>query len=413
MKKILVLICFLILGSTNIANALGDEKENGGDIIFCGPAAGPQYELLDLYEAQKLFQWQLIPARGSSTEEIFEERIKGLEVRDPVRAALYRDFMRSFSHEARFVADSDFTDVPDEGFKAPPKGCQLRQIVVQYDKPAPDGTRYMINESLWNAISNENRAALLLHEFIYREGRLPENSFKTSSGVRYLNGLIHSTKMKDLSIQEYITHLRATGFQTVTAQGEPLMLSSWNSDHTQKIPLDIEFHSSNVILRASLAPRFVIPGIGTEGDWASCRSAIQGNHEVYFFADGSISTIQVGCESMAYRFSKGSIEGFIFGKTFTYENEKIKAITATLTTGNIFSYSAPQYGFYLLGFLESPAGSIDVEFFDSGMPREVLATSFDRWVFTRADGKDDPRFFKNAPSKLRFTADGNLQAQKL
>lgn len=413
MKKQMILIFFLVLGSINSARALGDEKENGGDVIFCGPDGATRLGLLDLYEAQKLFHWQLVPAKGQSTEEIFEERMKAFEGRDPVRAALYRGFMQSFSQEARFVPESDFTDVPDEGFKAPPQGCQLRQIVIQYDKPAPDGTRYMINESLWNAISNEDRAALLLHEFIYREGRLPENSFKTSSGVRYLNGLIHSTQLKDLSLQEYITHLRAAGFQTITAQGEPLILYSWNPDHTQKIPLEIEFHSKDVVQRASLGTRFVIPGIGTEGDQVSCRTNIQDTHEVSFFDDGSMSTIQVGCEAMAYRFSSANIEGFVFGKTFTYEGGKIRVITATQSTGTIFSYSALKYDFRLLGFLESPIGSMNIEFFASGLPHEVSVTSFDRWELVHNNGINDRSFFQNAHFKISFSTDGNLQDNAL
>jgi len=396
-----------LLLATFISNAwaIGDEKQNGGDVVACDAANPNNFELLDLYEAKTLHQLSLVPAKGTTVETIFEESMQTYESIDPIRASLYRDYMKSFAAEARFVPDSDFTDVPDEGFKAPPKDCTLRQIVVQYDSPAPNGTRYMVNQDLWNHLNEENRAALLIHEFMYREGRKPQNNFRTSSGVRYLNGLIHSTKMKNMTIEEYVREMRAVGFQEIVIQGQPLVLFTWNSDKTQKTPQDIDFHTNGKVAQATLASHFYLPGVST-GE-ISCRQEIKKEHNISFFASGSVATINIGCENLAYSFHTNGIEGYFSGSSYLYdESGHILQIDADNFKGSNFRYWSSKVHIDGVNFAQ-PNG-ISVTLYPNGNPKEVWATSMERWSLQK-NINGQWQDFTSVADTIDFNLDGDLQ----
>lgn len=332
-----------------------------------------------------------------------------LESIDATRATLYRKYMKTFEVEARFVPESDFTDIPDEGFKAPPAGCSLRQIVVQYDVPTPDGIRYMINQDLWNHLSEERRAALLIHEFMYREGRLPQNNFRTSSGVRYFNALVHSTKMTTLTLQEYIRQLRAIGYQEVVVQNEPIILFNWNGEKTQKTPQPVEFHDNGKVSFAILANHLVLPGNG--GGSYVCRQAITKEHNVYFFESGTVSTINIGCGSAAYLFQDGDIEGFVFASTFTYDiDERLHNIFVENGQGHVFRYWSSKV--HIDGINFKNPNFTSVTFFKNGTPSEISTSSTERWFFERKV-QDQWQSFAPQNSGVTFTLEGDIEASEL
>lgn len=403
MKTQMIVSLVVVLFSFH-AWAIGDEKENGGDVVSCSGSSN-NYQLLDLYEATALHHLPPVPAKGTTLGEIFEERMKALEGIDGTRAALYREYMKNFTAEARFVPDSDFTNIPDEGFKAPPVGCALYQIVVQYDIPTPDGIRYMINQDLWNHLNEENRAGLLIHEFMYREGRQPQNNFRTSSGVRYFNALVHSAKMPSLTIQDYIQQLRAIGYQEVVVQNEPIVLFTWNADKTQKTPQPVDFHTNGKVARATLANHLTLPGV-VDGTF-SCRQEITKEHSVYFFESGVVSTIHLGCGNASYAFHSGDIEGFVFASTFTYDDEgRIYNIFADNSQGHVFRYWSSKV--HIDGLIFQAPNFTSVTFYENGIPSAISASSTERWLLERKF-QDQWQSFSPQPSGIAFTHDGDIQ----
>lgn len=400
--KILLTVLFTFLSSQ--VWAIGDEKENGGDVITCGDGSSG-YELLDLYEAKVLHHLPPVPAKSATLGEIFEERMKSLEGIDGTRAALYRDYMKSFTTEARFVPESDFTDIPDEGFKAAPAGCTLRQIVVQYDIPTPDGIRYMVNQDLWSHLNEENRAGLLIHEFMYREGRQPQNNFRTSSGVRYFNALVHSAKMPSITMQDYIQQLRSIGYQEVVVQNEPIVLFTWSADKTTKTPQPVDFHPNGKVGHATLASHLTLPGVG--GGTFTCRQEITQEHSVYFFESGAVSTIHLGCGNASYLFHAADIEGFVFASTFTYDDGgHIYNIFADNSQGHVFRYWSSKV--HIDGLIFQSPNFTSVTFYENGMPSAVSASSTDRWFLERKN-QNQWQSFTPQPSGLEFTRDGDIQ----
>lgn len=371
MKWILAGIIFF---SGILSWAGGDQIENGGDVIFCSSKAPVQTELLDMYEGRVTYEFNLTPAHGKTLAEIFEERVHTLDRWNPERAQIYREYFRSFAKEVKFLPPNNgFINIGDEGWATVPVGCELRQIVVQQDIPTPEGIRYFVNRDLWDQLSEESKAALLLHEFIYREGRQPRNNFRNSSGVRYFNALIHSDKMPQMTLHQYLDNLRFVGFQNAEAQGEPIALYNWNKDFTLKTQQEILYHSDNVVGKASLTENFRLLQAGQLQDISTCHNVIDGEHEVWFYEDGRVSTITIGCEPQAQRFSSKTGQGFIFGSTFSYDSAGVLHSISHMNDrgydrATVFSYASPDYQ---LLYFAGQIGSIDVLFYPNGAPMEV------------------------------------------
>lgn len=407
MKIKLILLPLLLMASLQV-HATGDEKENGGDILVCGPRRAKTYEVLDLYEAKSLYHFTIAPVVGKDLAAIFDERVRGLDGLNPSRSHLYREYFKTFQGEARFVPDSEFTDVPDEGFKAIPKGCKLRQAIVQYDGPTPQGIRYVINEDLWKKLSLENQVALLLHEFIYREGRKPANDFRTSSGVRYFNGIIHSSDLQSITLEEYFKRLRRVGFQEVEAQGEPVVLFTWNAARTEKTPKEIQFHENGAVAQATLADHFVVPGLEDNNAEVKCESKITSDHQVLFFTSGHIAQVEAGCELRGYRFHSQSGRGSISGSIFQYQADgTLVSVSTKSNHQRVIEYDTDDISIWG-AFYTSDEDQVVLVFYEDGTPKEIWSTNFKDWRLFR-QGLEDKDFFHRVKGKLTFDKSGRLQ----
>jgi hypothetical protein len=192
---------------------MGDELQNGGDVIACPSLEVPIYKSLDLYEGEVLYN--LPPALVAINDhvQILNQLIDRIAKFDVTRAGLYRSYLKALHSEARMVPSSVFSDIRDEGFNTIPEGCELKQAAAQFRSYTPDGVKYIFNQALWNDMNAKTRAGLIMHEFIYREGLLPKNNFKTSAKVRYFNAFVHSKKMLNGTKADYLAAVRFAGFK--------------------------------------------------------------------------------------------------------------------------------------------------------------------------------------------------------
>jgi len=371
---------FSLLFASSFSWALGDQKDNGGNVIFCNKNGSMEIQLLDLYEGHVAYDFNFVPAQAKTMAEIFEERVQTLDKWNPTRANLYRQYFKSFSDEAKFLPPGNsIPNIGDEGWATVPDGCELKQIVVQQDIPTPEGIRYFVNRDLWAQLSEESKAALLLHEFIYREGRDAKNNFRNSSGVRYFNALIHSDLMPKLALKQYIAHLRYIGFQEAEAQGETIALFTWNKDYTVKTEQAVDFNSDNIVMKATLTDHFRTLSAGKLSDEVKCLTPIDGDHSVWFYDSGHISTIHIGCEPQAIRFQTKTAQGYMFGSDFTYDDDgNLHAVSMSsdrvhFSNSLVFSYRSQDY--QLTCVFGAGPGSIDVEFYPEGTPKSVTTSN--------------------------------------
>lgn len=190
MKFILCLLCFLhpVFGHT-AAKVVG----NGGNALVCQNGT---VEMLDYYEVRlNGGTLKFNPVFNNYTQKL-QDLFNRWRAVAPRRIALYEKWLAEFPSEAGIYSGISIPAIPDTGSVAIPIGCELKPIAFQRpDSELFSGVkRYTIIKDLWDRMPEDQKAGLVLHEFIYREAidALHENSFPT----RILNGFFASQTPK-------------------------------------------------------------------------------------------------------------------------------------------------------------------------------------------------------------------------
>ena len=179
---------------------LGTVDGGGGRVVVCKD----KVQVLDLYEAQKVLNLTLIENKGTtqkqwsaftkryanSLQENIDDGIDYSKVKtisdleqligtaghrvvekatpkgETLRALF--DFEAEFTARASYVEDLKLRKIDDshETFEVP-QNCSIEQI-INY---RPDDT-ILIQKHLWEKLDEQNRAALMAHEYVYREYRV-------------------------------------------------------------------------------------------------------------------------------------------------------------------------------------------------------------------------------------------------
>ena len=208
------------------SSSFAESKEggNGGGAIWCERYDNEQKklihsaELLDLFEARALRS--LESDLGDKNEDYkikVGSVLKNLSRVAPIRSRKYQDLYKAFDSEQVMVSDVDMTYIPDALNSVIPSGCSMRQVVIQKVPEFPGDKRYTINKNIWDLLDNNSKAALVIHEILYNEGI--ELGFENSKGVRFLTGIITSTKLKTLNEQKFGELVRAAGYKATDRLG--------------------------------------------------------------------------------------------------------------------------------------------------------------------------------------------------
>jgi hypothetical protein len=192
---------------------------NGGDAVDCPNSI----ETLDLYESRTLRGLNFDPSLlGQDEYATVNNILDRLEAIDPVRTETYRAWAAAFPNEVRFVPDADLTDIPDSQHLAVPTGCVVSQAVIQVEPVYTQDPRYIVSEKLWDRMDITSRAAMILHEIIYREALARGQANSIAS--RYLNSLVSSTSFATLSKASYLDAVTRAQFHMYI----PLGLGDWS-----------------------------------------------------------------------------------------------------------------------------------------------------------------------------------------
>jgi len=207
----------------------GDWIGNGGDLLRCWnkEKRAYDYELLDYYEGRTIRR--LVPDLGAANLSFHDKVlfvIDRLAKVNPTRGALYRAWYETFFEETNFFIEGEFAAIPDTGPIVVPEGCKIRQFAAQLpdEQILPGDHRYTIDLKLWNEISEETRAGIVLHELVYREAIL--NSQMNSKRVRYFTQYISSGKIAQFTQLEMLGLVRTVNFRHVDYFGVPVDLGS-------------------------------------------------------------------------------------------------------------------------------------------------------------------------------------------
>src|SRR5437868_2727749 len=145
-----------------------------------------------------------------------------LKTKDSARACLYSSWAKDFVRERELLRYS-LTDIQDEGTIYNPFGYRLAQAIIQDSGAFNRGNpRYYVDEAIFNHLNNLERSALIIHELVYREGRLinPEH-FKNAMGVRFFNAFLFSQQLLQVTDKNYKTYCQALGLPTTEDYCDP------------------------------------------------------------------------------------------------------------------------------------------------------------------------------------------------
>lgn len=214
-------LIFSVQAFSQVSHAEGNEGGNGGDVMICQSEAGElSVHLLDYFRISGIAM-----GTGADAFEKVREVLLDLRRIDPVRATLYLQGLENFIKEAVFH-EGRLRNIEDEGRL--PRGsswrgfaCVPRQVAIQFRRSDQEsysswsnveGERYIIDQIMWDMMSEEHRAGLVLHELIYREAiNLIPGFSKNSISVRSLNR-IWVMRRNSISKREYNGFLRYLRF---------------------------------------------------------------------------------------------------------------------------------------------------------------------------------------------------------
>lgn len=188
----------------------GNESGNGGDVLICKDTSSGKtsYEILDLYEAKEFYHF--IPdygPKGLSFMEHVQFVLDRFARLDPDRARIYLNTIKEFSKPQYYIAGIQLQDIPDSQHLYIPSDCKIEQIAVQNPDTFPPRPKFVVNKDLWMKLDEVNRAALLLHEAVYKEAI--ESGATDSIRARYFHELLASMKTNPMFSldKEYATFL--------------------------------------------------------------------------------------------------------------------------------------------------------------------------------------------------------------
>jgi hypothetical protein len=196
------------------AEQLGDNTGNGGHAVICpwsSPDLGHYTAMsLDLYEAS---QWGFYIDLGPNDLGFIRKALFALErIRefDPVRFRQYRQWLKEFESELD-IRPNLAIQTTDHGSQATfPEGCKVEQLAYQVEGPRlPHEARYLVEQKVWDKLSENSRAALILHEIVYREAAALGH--QTSRFVRFYVAHMVSGKVNE-SKENYLQLLLTIGF---------------------------------------------------------------------------------------------------------------------------------------------------------------------------------------------------------
>ncbi len=175
----------------------GGETGNGGLGKFCKTADGKTIKSLDLYEAE-FQELKLVDATNKSVSEIVSDALAKLALADAGLADEVKIWIAYFNANKTTVkASKNTTD--DAQFSLDMPGCKDVQIVNWLDSD-----EVLIYGDRYEMLSNLDKAAIELHEGIYRvfRGRCSEDD---SYGTRMLvRRLLSVDKYSNEDIQDLI-----------------------------------------------------------------------------------------------------------------------------------------------------------------------------------------------------------------
>lgn len=201
---------------------------SGGDVVKCTTPEGDLYQVFDIYEGEIIdaAKADFRGLKGSSLDRA-QQMAERLNLHGPLLTQLIKKHIEIIAQNTVYIADQLIADVPDSyHFLKPAQNCVMLQAAVQtVPDPQTGKAVYYISGPIWNNLSENHRASLILHEAVFSiylnynarsDGYLTEAAARlaqNSSSVREFTWLLISNRIQKLSTLEYFRVLLYGGLE--------------------------------------------------------------------------------------------------------------------------------------------------------------------------------------------------------
>lgn len=251
MKRFLFLLGIIITATGSGYASVGGVDGGGGKSIVCRDDKDQiqSVEILDLFEGRAQYGLNYSESQKPWSEQIDEVMAKA-SLSDPsdwLTAAVtegiqvVKENMKLLSPDARLLPIDDSVEV------IAPVGCKVEQSVnFRNDRSI------LFDSHHWNAMSQTQKAALILHEAIYREMRLLGE--KNSRRARHFTAFIFSGGKIEGTSQPDSSHLILCGGTDDQGRETAFWVYRTDSDNTnQKIGIQfLELNGRTLLSKSSL-----------------------------------------------------------------------------------------------------------------------------------------------------------------
>lgn len=215
-------LVMLLLPLSAIAG--GSTIGNGGSALICNRSGSVTREVFDYAEARILAPDLKIDLGDDflSVDEKINLVLSRLEKLSPDRSRKYRETIDTILRGNPFV-DSDLAPVNDAANAVVPKDCRLQQLAIHLrEENNPYHRDWLIDRQLYNSLSRDSQAGLLLHEAIYNE--LSTLGATDSRNVRYFNSVISSDTLESMPLSKFVSMIASFGMEEFEYSGVPIAL---------------------------------------------------------------------------------------------------------------------------------------------------------------------------------------------
>jgi hypothetical protein len=219
MKKVALLFAFVSVPVFAGGNGVG----NGGKGVVCRSANGQvsSVRLLDYYEADVRGIKIDLGSPELSVDDKLELAIGRLKQTDSVRATRYTARVADFFNPAntKFLKGTVLESTNDSYEDSFPAGCTVENLVVRKQPEFPEDRLWTVSQDLWDAVKNDDKAGLVLHEVIYDDVLTQTAPQQNSINARYYNSYLSADKLTTMAIQPYVQFMQQLQFGTATIYG--------------------------------------------------------------------------------------------------------------------------------------------------------------------------------------------------
>lgn len=205
--KTILLASLAVLLSKNALAVHG--VGNGGNVIVCRDSSSAirSVEILDYFEIRQAGgHLRLNPSLGSYSA-MLNDLFQSWKSVAPKRMAQYEKWLSEFEKDSAIYSGVQIPPIDDTGVINIPVGCGITPAAFQRPESQllPGVKRYTINKDLWDRMPEIEKAGLVLHELVYREGI--RAGHPSSFSTRYFNGYLASATPNPLEYSLVVQQL--------------------------------------------------------------------------------------------------------------------------------------------------------------------------------------------------------------